>query len=109
MSDIQHVQLSVYVHARAKHHGEQLAEWLLEHARSMGCPRASLFRAIAGFGAGGVIREEAFFELTDDLPLKLELLLEATQVEPLLASLRERDIHASYAVVPITLGTLGSS
>lgn len=100
-------QLSLYVHAHARYHGELLCEWLLEHARTLGCARAALFRATAGFGPHGVIREEAFFELTDDLPMKLELLLGQALVEPLLDSLRQREIHVSYAWTPITFATLG--
>jgi PII-like signaling protein len=35
----------------------------------------SVFRATAGFGRHGVMHHEAFFELADDLPQKIEFLL----------------------------------
>jgi PII-like signaling protein len=103
---IQGVQLSFYMHAHAQHHGMQLSEWLLEYAKAYGIGGGSAFRATAGFGRHRVMREEQFFELTDDLPVKVELLLEQAQVEPFLQSLREHRIDMIYAVAPITFGML---
>jgi Uncharacterized conserved protein len=49
-----------------------LSEWLLEQAKQHGLGGGSVFRAIAGFGRHGVLHEEQFFELADDLPVKVE-------------------------------------
>jgi len=98
--------LSLYMEAHAKHRGELQYEWLLEHAKSFGIGGGSAFRATCGFGRHGVLREQ-FFEMTDNLPVKLELLLESDQVEPFLASLEENDLHMIYALSDVSLGRLG--
>jgi PII-like signaling protein len=71
----QGVHLYFYCHLRAKHDGMLLSEWLLEQAKQHGLGGGSVFRAIAGFGRHGVLHEEQFFELADDLPVKIEFLL----------------------------------
>ncbi len=107
-TSISGVQLSLYVHARARHQGQLLSEWLLEQARRAGIGGGSVFRAIAGYGRHGVLHEEQFFDLVDDLPVKLEFLLSAAQAESLLQQLREQRVDAVYASAPAEFGLLGS-
>ncbi|UGB37388.1 DUF190 domain-containing protein [Frateuria soli] len=102
------VQLSFYVHLRARHDGRLLSEWLLEQARRQGVGGGSVFRATAGFGRHGVLHEEGFFELADDLPVKVEFLLPPGQADALLACVREAGVHVVYATSTIRLGVLGA-
>jgi PII-like signaling protein len=85
-----------------------LSEWLLELARRQGIGGGSIFRATAGFGRHGVLHEEQFFDLADDLPLKVEFLLRTDQAEALLASARAASVDAVYAKVPASFGILGA-
>jgi PII-like signaling protein len=102
------VQLTFYCHRHAKHEGVLLSEWLLELARRQGIGGGSIFRATAGFGRHGVLHEEQFFDLADDLPLKVEFLLRTDQAEALLASARAASVDAVYAKVPASFGILGA-
>ena len=110
MSDttIEGVQLCFFVHLRARHDGKLLSEWLLEQARRQGIGGGSVFRATAGFGRHGVLHEEAFFELADNLPVKVEFLLRPAQADALLARVREAGVHAVYATSTIRFGVLGA-
>lgn len=103
----QGVQLSFYTHTRARHDGKLVYEWLLEHARSHGVGGGSAFRAICGFGRHGVLREEQFFELTDDLAIKVEFLLSEAQSQALLQTVRESGVDAVFAIAPASFGILG--
>jgi PII-like signaling protein len=102
------VQLCFYAHLRARHDGRLLSEWLLEQARRLGIGGGSVFRATAGFGRHGVLHEEAFFELADNLPVKVEFLLRLEQADALIAHVRDAGVDVVYATSAIRFGVLGA-
>ncbi|MEO6926463.1 MAG: DUF190 domain-containing protein [Rhodanobacter sp.] len=104
----QGVHLTFYCHSRTRHDGELLSEWLLEQARKHGIGGGSVFRAVSGFGRHGVLHEEQFFELADDLPVKIEFLLLQPQAETLLQLVREANVDATYAYYAASFAVLGS-
>lgn len=101
------VHLRFYTHAHTKHDGMLLSEWLLEQAKRRKLGGGSVFRATAGFGRHGVLHEDAFFELADDLPVKVEFLLHENEAETLLQCVREAGVELVYARMPIRFGVLG--
>jgi PII-like signaling protein len=101
------VHLTFYCHSRARHDGVLLSEWLLEQAKQRGIGGGSVFRAIAGFGRHGVLHEEQFFELADDLPVKIEFLLRDDQAAALLQLVRDAGVDATYARWPADFEMLG--
>ncbi|HET6555108.1 MAG TPA: DUF190 domain-containing protein [Dyella sp.] len=105
----QGVMLSFYCHTRARHDGVLLYEWLLEEARKQGIHGGSAFRAICGFGRHGVLREEQFFELTDDLAVKVEFLVDEPQAQALIDAVRRSHVDAVYAITHASFGMLGKS
>jgi PII-like signaling protein len=105
----QGVQLSFYCHTRARHDGVLLYEWLLERAKKSGIGGGSAFRAMCGFGRHGVLREEQFFELADDLAVKVEFLLSETQAQALLEAVRACGVDAVYAIAPASFASLGKT
>lgn len=102
------VQLCFYAHLRARHDGRLLSEWLLEQARRLGIGGGSVFRATAGFGRHGVLHEEAFFELTDNLPVKVEFLLRPDQADAFIGHVRAAGVDVVYATSAIRFGVLGA-
>ncbi|WP_109126744.1 DUF190 domain-containing protein [Dyella sp. C11] len=103
----QGVLLIFYTHARARHDGKLVFEWLLEHARKHGIGGGSAFRAVCGFGRHGVLREEQFFELADDLSVKVEFLLSEAKAHELVETVRKSRVDAVYAIAAASFGTLG--
>ena len=104
---LQHgVHLTFYCHSRTRHDGLLLSEWLLEQAKKHKLGGGSVFRAISGFGRHGVLHEEQFFELADDLPVKIEFLLLDEQAEMLLQLVREANVDATYARYPASFAVL---
>jgi uncharacterized protein len=104
----QGAHLYFYCHAHTKHNGILLTEWLLEQAKKHGLGGGSVFRAIAGFGRHGVLHEEQFFELADDLPVKIEFLLADEQADALLQLVRDAGVDAVYARSPASFALLGT-
>ena len=103
----QGVHLCFYCLAQTRHEGILLSEWLLEQSRARGLGGGSVFRAAAGFGRHGVLHEEQFFELTDNLPVKVEFLLGQTQADELLQLVRSAGVDAVYARTPTSFALLG--
>ncbi len=103
----QGVHLHFYCHARCKHNGILLSEWLLDQAREHGIGGGSVFRAIACYGRHGVLHEEQFFELADDLTVKVEFLLREEQAEQLLQLVRDAGVDVVYARSPTAFAVLG--
>lgn len=102
------VRLCFYTHLRTRHDGMLLSEWLLASAKRHGLGGGCVFRAIAGFGRHGVLHEETFFELADDLPVKVEFLLSPVQAEAFLALVAQAGVHVVYATSVIRFGVLGA-
>ncbi|RDS86762.1 DUF190 domain-containing protein [Dyella psychrodurans] len=101
------VFLRFYTHVHAKHDGLLISEWLLGLAKRHQLGGGSVFRATAGFGRHGVVHHEAFFELADDLPQKIEFLLSEQHAQTLLQLVRDAGVNLVYAWSPVHFGILG--
>ena len=101
------VFLRFYTHVHARHDGLLVSEWLLGLAKRMKLGGGSVFRATAGYGRHGVIHHEAFFELADDLPQKIEFLLSEQNAQTLLEQVRNAGVDLVYAWSPVNFGLLG--
>ncbi len=99
--------LFFYCHQRARHDGMLVYEWLLELAKRQGIGGGSAFRAVAGYGRHGVLHEAQFFELADDLPVKVEFLLSDMQADALLAEVRAAGVDVVYASMAAGFEVLG--
>jgi len=98
------VYLKFYLTEKQHHQGKLLYEWVLEHARALGLPGGSVFRAVAGFGRHGHLHEETFLELGGELPVQVEFVLNAKQAERLLATLCEEKIQLPFVRFAVETG-----
>lgn len=62
---------------------------LLERLRAEGFTGATVIRGVAGFGANSVIHAASILDLSDDLPVLIEVVDDATHVTKLLPILDE--------------------
>jgi PII-like signaling protein len=99
--------LRFYMLESTRHGHQLLYHWLLQHAKRMGVPGGSAFRAIEGFGRHGALHSEHFFELAGDLTIEVEFLLESAMADQLLASLRQEKVNVVYARAVAEIGVLG--
>jgi len=61
-------------------HGRPLAEALLERLRVEGFAGATVFRGVAGFGARSVLHTATILQLSEDLPVLVEVVDTAEQM-----------------------------
>jgi len=101
--------LRFFMHVDARHQGKPTYEWLLEAARDEALAGGSAFRAIAGFGRHGVLREESFFELAGREPVVVEFIVAEDDAARLLQRVREAQVELVYTRTPIEYGVLGKA
>jgi len=97
-------QLIFYVTEKQLHAGKPLYEWLLDEARELGILGGSAFRAIAGFGRHGRLREDTFFELAGELAVKVEFVLEDNLAEQILQRVRAQNLNVFYVRYKVQSG-----
>ncbi|HLP97823.1 MAG TPA: DUF190 domain-containing protein [Sideroxyarcus sp.] len=102
---MQSVYLKFYLTEKQQHHGKLLHEWLLEKARSQGVPGGSVFRAVAGYGRHGQLREEFFFELAGELPVQVEFVLDDKHANQLLGVIAAEGLDLQYVRYAVETGS----
>lgn len=80
-------RLTIYVDEIDKLNGRPVYEVILDFLYKNGISGASVFRGVAGFGGDGVIHRAKILELSDNLPLKIEVIESAQKLDPVLPDL----------------------
>lgn len=96
--------LKFYVAENRRHHHKLVYEWLLEEAKKFGLQGGSAFRALAGFGRHGQLREEHFFELAGDLPVEVGFVVSEEEADRFLAHLAQETLNLFYIRMPVDSG-----
>jgi PII-like signaling protein len=97
-------QITFYVTEKQHHAGMPLYEWLLEEAKALGIHGGSAFRAIAGFGRHGRLREDTFFELAGELAVKVEFILDDKLAEQIMQRVRAQNLDVFYVRYEVQSG-----
>ncbi len=102
------VMLRLFTEEDDKYKGRLVYEWLLESGRELGISGGSAFRAIAGYGHGGRIHEDTFFELGGKLPVEVMFAATPEQADALLSRVHAAGLRLFYIRTPATTGTTGN-
>lgn len=73
--------LRIFIGETDKHDGMPLYEWIVREARKAGIAGATVFRGIAGFGAGSRIHTTNILRLSLDLPIVVEIVDTPEKIE----------------------------
>lgn len=79
----------IYVGESDRWHGQALYNAIVERARKEGLAGATVTRGIEGFGANSRIHTASILRLSEDLPIKIELVDLAERIESFLPILDE--------------------
>lgn len=93
--------LTVYVNSTDQWHGRPLYSAIVELCRDQGISGATVIRCTEGYGAGGRIHSTRLLELSENLPVRIEIVDIAERIDPLLASLGEMIGEGLVTVSPI--------
>jgi len=79
----------IFIGEADKYHHQPLHRALLERLRREGFAGATVFRALAGFGAGSVIHTSNLVDLSSDLPIVIEVVDDDDHIAQLLLIIDE--------------------
>ncbi len=83
------IQVRVFIGEDDHWRGQPLAIAILERLRSQGFAGATVFHGVAGFGANSVLHTASILRLSEDLPVVIEIVEEASKMPELEAILDE--------------------
>jgi len=81
--------VTVYINSTDQWHGRPLYSAILERCRQHGIAGATVIRCTEGYGAGGQLHSPRLLELSENLPVRIEIVDIAERMDPFLASLGE--------------------
>ncbi len=99
-------QITFFTRQGVRHKGKPLGEWLLQLAREMDLPGATLFVGGEGFGRDRKIHAAHFFELTDQ-PVEVVMVATPEQAERFLARLQAEGVRVHYVKAAVEFGVIG--
>jgi PII-like signaling protein len=83
------VLLRIFISERMKHRGRPLHEAIVMAARDAGLAGATVLRGVLGFGHARRIESAKILDLSDDLPLVVEIVDSEPRIEAFLPTLDE--------------------
>jgi PII-like signaling protein len=81
--------LRIYVGEEDRWHGQALYNAIVERARREGIAGATVSRGIEGYGANSRVHTASILRLSEDLPIKIEIIDIAERIEMFLPLLDE--------------------
>jgi PII-like signaling protein len=79
--------VTVYVNSTDQWHGRPLYSAIVGLCRERGIAGATVSRCVEGYGAGHRLHTERLLELSEDLPVRIEVVDLPERIDPLLAAL----------------------
>jgi PII-like signaling protein len=80
-------QVTVFVNSTDQWHGRPLYTAIVQLCQQKGLAGASVTRCVEGYGAGHQLHTTRLLELSENLPVRIDIVDLPERVEPLLASL----------------------
>lgn len=99
-------QITFFTQQDHMHAGQPVGEWLIQLAREMNLPGATLLAGAEGFGQHRRIHSARFFELAGQ-PQEVQIAASVADTERLFARLAAERVKLFYVRTPVEFGTLG--
>src|SRR6266545_4970666 len=77
-------KLVVYVNVTQHYHGKPVYEAIVEFLHRHNCAGATVTRAISGYGHSGKVHEAHLFSITEDVPMRVEVVDSEQKINALL-------------------------
>ncbi len=79
--------VTVYVNSTDQWHGQPLYSAIVQLCKDRGIAGATVNRCMEGFGSSGHLHTTQLLELSENLPVRIEIVDITERIEPLLAAL----------------------
>ena len=95
--------VTIYVNSTDQWHGQALYAAIVELCKSRGIAGATATRCDEGYGGGGRIHTARLLELSENLPVRIEIVDMPERIEPLLAALEPMIGEGLLTVVDVRI------
>jgi PII-like signaling protein len=85
--EVQARVVTVYVNSSDQWHGQPLYSAIVQLCRDKGVAGATVSRCVEGYGASGQLHTTRLLELTQDLPVRIEIVDISERIDPFLEAL----------------------
>jgi uncharacterized protein len=82
------IRLRIYISSTDKYEHSPLYEVIVYAARSFGLTGATVLRGIMGYGASSEVYSNKLWELSEKVPLVIEIIDESHKIEPFLEQIK---------------------
>ena len=82
-------RVTVFLNSTDQWHGRPLYTAIVRLCQERGIAGATVSRCVEGYGAGGQLHTTRLLELSENLPVRIEIIDVAERIEPLLSALAE--------------------
>ncbi len=96
-------RLTVIVGESDRYHQKALHSEILHRAHAAGLAGASVWRGFEGYGARNHIHTTRILSLSEDLPVKIEIVDAPERIDELVASLADLEINGLVVREPVTV------
>lgn len=99
------LRLRIFVHERVRHEGKPLYEALVHLARQRRLAGATVFRGIEGYGLHRHLHAARLVDVSDDLPMVVEMVDSEAHIRSFLAVAKALIPHGSVTLSPVEIVT----
>jgi PII-like signaling protein len=93
--------VTIYVNSTDQWHGRPLYTAIVQVCQNQGIAGATVIRCVEGYGAHHRLHTPRLLELSENLPVRIEIVDTPERIDPLLASLGEMIGEGLVTVSPI--------
>jgi PII-like signaling protein len=93
--------VTVYVNSTDQWHGRPLYTAIVQLCQNQGIAGATVIRCVEGYGAHHRLHTPRLLELSENLPVRIEIVDTPERIDPLLAALGEMIGEGLVTVTPI--------
>ena len=79
--------VTIYVNSTDQWHGQPLYSAIVQLCKDRGIAGATVTRAVEGYGGGGRLHTSRLLELSENLPVRIEVVDVAERIGPLLSAM----------------------
>ncbi len=97
------LRLRIFIHEALRYRGTYLYEALVAHARREGMAGATVFRGMEGYGLHRHLHTMRLVDVSDDLPVVVEIVDTAERVQAFLPTLDPLIPHGAVTLSPVSI------
>lgn len=95
--------VTIYVNSTDQWHGQPLYSAIVQLCKDRGIAGATVNRCVEGFGGSGHLHTSRLLELSENLPVRIEVVDICERIEPLLAALEPMIGEGLVTVVDVRI------